>query len=424
MKRCVNLDWLEVAVLEPITDIRDASFFRDRGLFVTEREYGSRVWCEIFTIGGADYLPYMEVRRAPRSNIIACNVVHLRFVNRVCYFDDAALQMQRFIDTYGYEFLRISRVDICLDFELFDYGDKPQQFMKRFMKGTYSKINQANIHAHGSDAWAGRVWNSVSWGSPSSDVSTKFYNKTLELYDPVRRTYAKPYIRQAWHVCGLVDDPVNVTRTLPDGTTYTPEIWRVEFSITSGEKRWFTIDLDGKPKDKQSIRNTLDMYDSRPKLLALFASLQRHYFRFKYVIRRYNFYRDGHTDGEVQRKDRCPDKLLFKWNDVQQFYKMGRDIVATSEHTDSALITLLSRLRTFREDTQDIAIRRSADALITYLEERIGHFEQTNPISRQEILALQQALRLHHDMPYYDPAKLIQMAREELRFRDGIMPFL
>lgn len=423
VSRCVNLDWLEVAVLEPNDTPHDADYFRSCGWVVIEREYGTRVWGQMFTLEGSDHLPFIEVRREPKSTIIAPNVAHLRFVNRVCYFPNATQHMQEFIRRYEYEFHHITRVDICLDLERFDYGDYPKDFMRRFMEGRYSKINQANISAHGSDEWAGRVWNSLSWGSPSSDIGTKFYNKTLELYDPITKQYGKPYIRQAWKEAFLIDDATAVTKTRPDGTTYTPEIWRIEFSIRSSVKNWFVINLDGKAKKKQSIRNTLDMYDSREKIMILFASLSEHYFHFKHLIKRYSFYKDGKSDGNALRKDRCPDKLLFRWKDNTFLYKVAKESVATSEKIDTSLARLLSQLKRFREVTHDTAVRNSAQVIIEYLEYRISHFDQTNPVNRHDMKILQSALRQHLQTPWIDPAILLRMAREELNLRDEIDVF-
>ena len=231
--RCVNLDWLEVAVEEPLDQPHDAEYFRACGWIVNERDYGTRVWGEMFTLEGTDHLSFIEVRRNPKSEIIALNIAHLRFVNRVCYFPNAAQLMQEFIDKYAYTFHHISRVDICYDFETFDYGDRPRDFLRRYIQDKYAKINQCDVNPHGHEQWSGKTWNSISWGSPASDIGTKLYNKTLELYDPVTKTYGKPYIRQAWFECGLIDDATHVTKTKPDGTTYTPEIWRIEFSIRS-----------------------------------------------------------------------------------------------------------------------------------------------------------------------------------------------
>lgn len=421
--RCVNIDWLEVAVLEPNDVPHDPDYFRACGYVVNERDYGTRVWREMFTLEGSDGLPFMEVRRCPKSTIIQPNVSHLRFVNRICYFPNAADIMADFINRYHYEFIRISRVDVCLDFEYFDYGDLPRDFMRRLMCEKYAKINQANIHAHGSDEWSGRVWNSLSWGSPSSDIGTKFYNKTLELYDPITKRYGKPYIRQAWQAAGLITDAVQVTKTRPDGTTYTPEIWRVEFSIRSNVSNWFLISLNGKAKQKQSIRNTLDMYDTPEKLLIMFASLQQHYFRFKHVLKRYNFYKEGHTEGYAIRKDKCPDKLLFRWKGIQSVYKVEKKDVATSEKPNTELMRLLSHLKAFRQTTHDESIRKSCDILIEYLTQRYHHFDQTNPLNRHEVNAMQLAVRAHIKRPTIDPAVLLKLAREEMRLRDGIDPF-
>lgn len=421
--RCVNIDWLEVTCLEPLAEPRDADYFALRGFVVNVRDYGTRVWGEMFTIEGTDHLPFLEVRRAPKSEVIAQNVCHLRFVNRVCYFPNAAGIMASFIQQYGYEFHHISRIDVCLDLERFDYGDLPRDFMRRFMENRYSKINQANIHAHGSDEWSGRVWNSLSWGSPTSDIGTKFYNKTLELYDPTTGRYSKPYIRQSWYQCGLIDDAVNVTKTRSDGTTYTPEIWRIEFSVRSSVRNWFTIELDGKQKRKQSIRNTLDVYDSDEKLLIVFASLQQHYFRFKHLIKRYKFYQEGHTDGYAVRKDRCPDKLLFRWKSSTVMMKPAKEAIATSEKPDHDFVRLLAQLKRFRDTTHDASIKTSASAIIDYLENRITHFDQTNPLNRNDMIVLQRALRDHLHQPSIDPALLIRLAREELHLRDGINPF-
>ena len=423
IERCINLDWLEVCALEPIARPLDADYFRSCGLVVIEREYGSKVWRDIFTIEDEHGHAFMEVRRAPKSEIIAPNITHLRLVNRYCYFEDAPDIMQAFIEHHGYEFHHITRVDICLDFETFDYGDKPRDFMRRYIEGKFSKINQANVSAHGSDEWAGRVWNSVSWGAPSSDIGTKFYNKTLELYDPVTKQYGKPYIRQAWQAAHIIDNIHNCTKHDKRGELYTVEVWRVEFSIRSSVRKWFCIELDGKQKNKQSIRNTLDMYNSKSKLLIIFASLADHYFHFKHLIKRYKFYEEGKTDGYPLRKDRCPDKLLFRWKDSQAFYKIEKEHISGNNKPDRHNTRLLGMLKEFRDKTFDKSVKTSATVIIDYLEENISRQDIANNLTRQDIEALRLALSRHMKNPSIDPAKLIAMAREELAIRDAIDPF-
>lgn len=421
--RCVNLDWLEVCALEPIDSPHDPNYFRACGFVVEVRGYGTKVWEEMFTLLGQDGLGLIEVRRKPKSEIIAQNICHLRLVNRACYFPDAADLMKRFLDQYGYEFHHITRVDICVDFEKFDYGDDPQVFLQRYIEKRYSKINQANIATRGADKWEGRDWNSVSWGAPSSDIGTKFYNKTMELYDPITKRYGKPYIRQQWEAAGMVDDGTLMIKYDKNGKPYTPQIWRVEFSIRSSVRSWFVIWLDGKRSHKQSIRNTLDMYDNKEKLLILFASLSQHYFHFKHLIKRYKFYEEGHSSGYPVRKDRCPDKLLFRWNQDQTTFKVEKQYVSTSKPPSRELVRLLSMLKEFRDRTVEKDIRTSSNQIIEYIEYRLKQDDMNAPMTREQVEELQTMLRLKIERPYLDHDKILKMTRQEMKLRDEIEGF-
>lgn len=411
-QRCVNLDWLEVHCLEPYGDPHDAEYFRRVGLTVMERDYGTRVYKEMFTVNDAQGNPFIEVRRAPYSTGYAGihdeRECHLRLVNAACYLDNAADLMQQFIDTYHYDFNRITRVDICLDFERFDEGDDPAVFLSRYLRQVYSKINQGNITAHGADRWNGQVWNSVSWGSPTSAIGTKFYNKTMELYDPATGTYRKPHIRYAWLKCGLIDDFHKVLKRKDDGY-YTPQIWRVEFSIRSSVKKWFAIELNGEAKHYQSIRNTLDMYDCRDKLLTLFASLQQHYFHFK------------HYDKE-QRKDRCPDKVLFKWNGLQVTYKVGRDdtlsILGEGAKQSRPYDTLLKKLRLYQKEKPQKDIVDACQVIIRAIEGDYLRSDIRNPFSYHELLALQRALSMKASGDDTDVVVLMQEVKKLLKLND------
>lgn len=411
-RRCVNLDWLEVHVMEPIGDPHDADYYRRVGLTVSERGYGTRVYKEMFVVNDVHGNPYIEVRRNPYSTgyagIHSPEESHLRLVNAACYYDDAAQRLQNFLDTYHYTFNRISRVDICLDFERFDEGDDPAQFLARYLRQVYAKINQGNITAHGTDRWNGQVWNSVSWGSPTSCIGTKFYNKTMELYDPATGTYRKPHIRYAWYKCGLIDDFHKVLKQR-DGGWYTPQIWRVEFSIRSSVKNWFAIELNGQEKHYQSIRNTLDMYNSREKLLTLWASLQQHYFHFKHFEK-------------GQRKDRCRDKVLFRWNDMQVTYKVGRDDVPTllgeGTHDKKPFDSLIKKLRAYQESTSKKDVIDACQVIIKAIEGDYLYSDLRNPFSYVEMMQLQRALHLKAAGNDTDVTVLMREVKNLLKLND------
>lgn len=377
-ERCVNLDWLEVYCHEPVDQPHTAEYFRSCGLFVRERDYGTRIYKEMFVIEDEHGDPFVEVRRAPKSvagegGILDATSTHLRLVNRYCYFDHAAMLFESFLAQHHYTDIRISRVDVCYDFELFDSGDKPADFVRRFMKGRYAKINQANIHSHGSDRWDGRTWNSISWGKPTSQISTKLYLKTLEL----KEAKDKPYIRQAWFESHLVDDPIYLTKFNDHGETYQPDIWRIEFSIKSMREGWYTIEENGNQKQKHSFRNTLSVYRDRESIWKVWASLSQHYFRFK------KYEKD-------KRKDLCEDKTLFKLDSDFTSYQVAR--IASATPSSFALDSLRRKLSEYRAYHYDEKLRDACDIILNAITDDNIVSDLGSPVTRDEILALRLAI--------------------------------
>lgn len=319
MNRCVNIDWLQVFCQEPLDKPLDANYFISQGYEVKQRDYGTPQYREMFTIFEKGF-PFIEVRRNPYSlkengGIFTQRDCHLRLSNRSCYALSPIDDLRSFIMAHGYTYRSISRIDICLDFNTFDRGDKPEKVLRDYMEGKLSKINQCNIAAHGKDRWDGRLWNSLKWGSANSMISTKLYNKSLEL----KETHDKFYIRDQWEAAGLRTD-------IP--------IWRVEFSISSDMKGFIKLDTG------ELITNKLTDYDTRDKCLFRFHSLANKYFHFKYVEKLEN--------GSFRRKDRCRDKLLFIISKSEQAYKPVR---LTTQHEPTRTdIMLMKRLRKLQYD--------------------------------------------------------------------------
>lgn len=378
--RCVNIDWLEVHAREPLHEPRDVYYFGSKGYQVRRRDYGTRVYREMFTLLAPNDEPLLEIRRDPASQGLSGihdeNECHLRLCNRTCYFDNAAKFFATFLATHGYTDIRISRVDVCLDFVTFDKGDDPQSFVRRYFKHKYAKINQGRISSHGEDTWSGQEWNSLSWGSKSSAVTTKLYNKTLELYDVKLDRFAKPYIREAWFRCGLIDDIQRVTK---NGESV--NVWRVEFSLRSAVKNWVPINLDGNEKKFQSLRNTLDVYDGRDKLLVMFASLARHYFHFKKFE-------------PSKRKDRCKDKILFEFAENEVVYKIGKPDTALGSGNSfvSKYHRLLQKIREYQSTHYSAELHKACEVLISAITEEDYRSDLACPWSREELEFLKKLL--------------------------------
>lgn len=79
MARCVNLDWLEVFCFED-GEPHDANYFRREGFVVDEREYGTRIYHQMFTLNDRLGHPFLEVRRSPKSLLMPSAATHLRLM--------------------------------------------------------------------------------------------------------------------------------------------------------------------------------------------------------------------------------------------------------------------------------------------------------------------------------------------------------
>lgn len=292
---CVNIDWLELFCEEPFC--LDAFYFQSKGLKVKSRAYGTPQYSEMFELLDEQGRPYIEIRRAPYSikqngGIFNSNDCHLRLSNRTCYAPNPIDWFRQFLLRFGYKYKCISRIDICCDFTNFIDGSSPSEFVSAYMRGDFLKINQNrmssygedfthNVTAHGVDSMcSNKVWNSISWGSKKSTISTKLYNKSLEM----QQKKMKHYIINCWEVAGL--DYEN------------KDIWRIEFSVSSQIKGYVRLDSG------ELVMSTLSNYDTPDKLCQAWKQLAKRYFHFKVF-------------GTATRKDRMKDVPTFDFSETE-----------------------------------------------------------------------------------------------------------
>lgn len=381
--RCVNIDWLEVYCTEDLDLFPcDAEYYRRQGIWVEERDYGTRQYSQMFTILDRDYLPFCEIRRAPvagtnaaRAGIFAANSCHIKLHNRYCYLTEAVNIFADFLHYHRYTIKRLYRIDLCIDFELFDKGDKPSDFVHRYVSSKFTKINQSELTAHCRDRWDSRDWNSLSWGSPASMVSTKLYNKSLEL----AQVKDKPYIRGSWFNAGLIDDVSKKTKTKPDGTIYTPVIWRLEFSIKSSARGWYEVeDCNGKKTKTLKQTHDLGCYATKKQQLDAIAFLCHHYFHFKIFEK-----------GVI--KYRCKDKILFDFRTGKQVCKL--DTALSSVPAPKEYDILRRYIERYRLRTPDQATRDACNLILSQLSTDEVKFLLPNIGTTQQAKALQMLLK-------------------------------
>lgn len=400
--RCVNIDWLEVSAEESGNLYPcDAEFFRSQGFWVKERAYGTRVWGQVFTLDDDMGHPWLEIRRQPPSGTsefkgLTQYSCRIRLVNAQCYVKGCVEKLRDFMIRFDYIYKRIARIDICYDFERFDTGDKPAKVARRIITKRYRKVNQNKIRAIGKDNWQDFEWESLSWGSLTSMVSTKLYNKTKELKEVSKE---KTYIPLAWFECGLIDDPINRTKRKKDGKIYEPDIWRLEFSMKSKADRWLIIeDISGKRMKKQAVQHHLSTFDSPDKIWQRFQDLSFHYFRFKIA------------EGQ-KRKNLFKDKILFRWDKDHQFMQL--DMAVRAEKPNNSLETLRRRLISYRATSGDMVVRDACTAIIDKLNQ-----EDARRYTPRQILAetqaLQQAISIKMKHPEVDVLKAIETIKEKL----------
>lgn len=376
--RCIHVDWLEIYCLEPLdTFPLNAEYYRNKGYQVREREYGTRVYKEMFELLNQNGDPVLEVRRNPASGDsefsgLVPESCHLRLPNWILYQDNPVRYLMDVVLQHGYIFKRIFRIDIALDFQYFDTGEDPATFVRRYLKGQYRKYNQCNLTAHGEDNWNQCDWNSLSWGSRTSMVSTKLYNKTKELKEGKS---SKPYIRTCWMLAGLVDNPLSLTKRKADGSMVPVDIWRLEFSIKSSCDGYVVIEMEkGRKTKKQRIPHRLPMFDGEDKLWDRFQDLCFHYFRFKHkeYIELTDKYDGGvleavHSEENkvLRRKSRCRDKKLFYFDAGHQFMKLTSAPADRKANTKEDILERRLRMFLAQHPTQDIekAVHTILDAI-------------------------------------------------------------
>lgn len=353
MTHCVNIDWLECYCIEP-SEERSYDYFTSLGFWCKLREYGTRHFEEVFTIYDQNGDPFLEVRRKPRSKsgqhaIYPARACNLRFVNRYCYFDMCTRIMADFINKFGYEFRRIFRLDLCIDFERFDSGDYPAKVVKRIVNHSYAKVYQAKRTIRGNDRWDRCTDNYIRWGNEKSMVQTRLYNKSLELQET---GYKKPWIVQAWFEHGLIENPVTRTKHTPKGKEYAPEIWRIEFQLNSSARKWLRVETDA---GEEWVEHTLETYETREQIEFAIANLCRHYFRFK-------IFEKG------KRKYECKDKKLFDFDEEGEHYKLLNTALKREYTTQAG--TIIRQLEKIRTKINTEAEIKAVNRLIDYFAAR------------------------------------------------------
>lgn len=378
MKRCINIDWLEIFCIE--NRQMNELYFESCGYKVKSRDYGTPQYKSMFTIY-ENGEPFIEVRRDPYSlkingGIFEVGACHLRLCNRFCYHINPIDKLRAFVAAHNYTYKSISRIDIACDFQYFDDGTKPQDFITKYMKGEISKVNQNRLSAHGCDFWSGRNINSLKWGSPTSPNNTKFYNKSLELQQSGEK---KLYIRETWENAGL---------------NANADVWRIEFSLSSQFQTLRNL------KSGEILKKNLSAYDTPERLMQQFFIIYAKYFDFRLVRK--------NSQGEFIRKYDCERCTLLKYSATDINYKPIRN--PTNEKSPTKTLKMLvSKLDDIRKDPKEYDVyREAADMLVSWFMVRFNHVY--GQLKKEKIMELEKTMEQIREN---EPQEEFKLTREK-----------
>lgn len=135
-----NLDWLQLFCQVPSRFDPERAPMEDLLASINVKNYtwqlldhGSKVYKEIWQVkeNGRDIL--CEVSLHPHKSNVRGNACAVKVANRVLYEPEPIQRIARFLNVYGIQFLSLTRVDMCYDFNEFYNGMRVESFIKAYM---------------------------------------------------------------------------------------------------------------------------------------------------------------------------------------------------------------------------------------------------------------------------------------------------
>lgn len=216
----------------------------------------------------------------------------VKFDNWVLYDGGFRRYISEFFSEQQIEFVSISRIDFCGDFQKFDNGIYPEVFVKRYLYRKYLRLGRTTrVACNFGQGKHKHEWNGLKYGSNLSEVTAYIYDKTKEMED----IKWKPYIYMAW---------------VKHGFDMKQPVWRCEFSVKSGGKL-----IANTETGEVDLFLTLKVIEYE-YIYKCFYKLYERYFTFV------------HNDGQI-RKDRMRKLKLFN-------YIYSAEVLVSAESTEDA----------------------------------------------------------------------------------------
>lgn len=215
------IDWLSfsVTMLRPDDDLNCPNGYR------LENYDGNNIFKKRAILFDNQGTKLITMLWQPHSTLLSKNLMTVQFSNEVLYFERERECLSLLSQVCEHMFNSFSRLDVCLDFQV---NDTQSAIIRKLFNGSMYVQGKAegSIFWHESEykGIKSRAPHCLSWGSPTSKIRCKLYNKSREqnLLSEGKES-EKPYIIDIWKSAGF-----DILR-----------MWRLEFSLTStGQMQW------------------------------------------------------------------------------------------------------------------------------------------------------------------------------------------
>ena len=209
---CINCDWLSFSVkIDPMGDVIAPKGYR------FDKFCGTNVFKERWILSDKSGNKIMTFCCNPFSSALKDDIATCQIANQYLYNPNP----ERLESLLSYfkkaKFNGLSRWDVCCDF---NPTDAEYKTIRKLTEGSQyvSGKSEGSIFWH-SEKYGEkefRMAHCMSWGSKSSFLKIKLYNKSLEINAANKELCSKPYIREEWE-----NHLENINN-----------VWRLEFSLT------------------------------------------------------------------------------------------------------------------------------------------------------------------------------------------------
>lgn len=290
----------------------------------------------------------------PRTEHLPFTAGAIKIDNSVLYVADWYFVLTDILAVLGWSPRKITRLDLCADFNYFIGGLLPSTFLRNYIRkqdASYIRIGSNKFCVYGCKDMHTTSYDSIRWGSRQNGVSVYMYNKTKELVEVKN----KPYIRAVWKANDL---------------SSTTDVWRVEISITSQGL--------GLKSASDALLHTLfvDDLDSPEACRDLFKVYASKFFRFLRTDRTAKRKRDLKEVPLLDLQTDCPLRPIYQSS------------VTDSGHMEKIVFRKLLDMRSYLQSHDLTDKYTMLDAVSKTIELYEKHFEikdVTNILARRMV---------------------------------------